>query len=144
MKTDMIQLVLELEWDRDGRILHMDDTMQMSNAYDWDGYECFRQEGYGSCGSYIIWPDHIGSNSWNVYGTRDGLYIQDVAKEEAARAAADADHAARVIAALDGELLAELVGALRQLARLGNGDKIGNSDGNMIARALLAKLGMQP
>ena len=34
---------------------------------------------------------------------------------------------------------AELVEALEKLARLGNGDQYGNSDGNMIARTALAK-----
>ena len=33
----------------------------------------------------------------------------------------------------------ELVGALEKLARLGNGDQYGNSDGNMIARSALTK-----
>ena len=36
--------------------------------------------------------------------------------------------------------LAKAVGALEKLARLGNGDHYGNSDGNMIARATLAEL----
>jgi hypothetical protein len=33
----------------------------------------------------------------------------------------------------------ELLAALEKLARLGNGDQIGNSEGNMIARAAIAK-----
>jgi hypothetical protein len=33
----------------------------------------------------------------------------------------------------------ELLAALEQLARLGNGDHYGNSEGNMIARAAIAK-----
>jgi len=33
----------------------------------------------------------------------------------------------------------ELLAALEKLARLGNGDHFGNSDGNMIARAAIAK-----
>jgi len=33
----------------------------------------------------------------------------------------------------------ELLVALEQLARLGNGETYGNSDGNMIARAAIAK-----
>ena len=33
----------------------------------------------------------------------------------------------------------ELLEALEKLARLGNGDHFGNSDGNMIARAAIAK-----
>jgi hypothetical protein len=33
----------------------------------------------------------------------------------------------------------ELLSALEKLARLGNGDHYGNSDGNMIARAAIAK-----
>jgi hypothetical protein len=36
--------------------------------------------------------------------------------------------------------LAKAVEALEKLARLGNGDRYGNSDGNMIARNTLAKL----
>ena len=36
--------------------------------------------------------------------------------------------------------LEEAVGSLEKLARLGNGDLYGNSDGNMIARITLAKL----
>ena len=37
------------------------------------------------------------------------------------------------------ELNQELLAALEKLARLGNGDHFGNSDGNMIARAAIAK-----
>ena len=33
----------------------------------------------------------------------------------------------------------ELLEALQKLAKLGNGDRYGNSDGNMIARAAIAK-----
>jgi GTP1/Obg family GTP-binding protein len=41
--------------------------------------------------------------------------------------------------------LAKAVEALESLARLGNGDRYGNSDGNMIARTTLAELkGEQP
>jgi hypothetical protein len=36
--------------------------------------------------------------------------------------------------------LAKAVEALEKLARLGNGDHYGNSDGNMVARATLAEL----
>ena len=37
------------------------------------------------------------------------------------------------------EVNTELLGALEKLARLGNGEHYGNSDGNMIARAAIAK-----
>lgn len=37
------------------------------------------------------------------------------------------------------EVNQELVAALEKLARLGNGEHYGNSDGNMIARAAIAK-----
>ena len=37
------------------------------------------------------------------------------------------------------EVNAELLAALEKLARLGNGETYGNSDGNMIARAAIAK-----
>jgi len=42
--------------------------------------------------------------------------------------------------ALALEEVRALVEALEKLARLGNGDLYGNSDGNMIARTALAKL----
>ena len=38
------------------------------------------------------------------------------------------------------ERIAKLEAALEKLARLGNGDKYGNSDGNMIARAALQEV----
>lgn len=60
-------------------------------------------------------------DNWAIYG-RD--YIDDVAAMLAAPAAPAAD--------------AGLVEALEKLARLGNGDKYGNSDGNFIAQAALA------
>jgi len=37
------------------------------------------------------------------------------------------------------EVNTELLAALEKLARLGNGEHYGNSDGNMIARAAIAK-----
>jgi hypothetical protein len=37
------------------------------------------------------------------------------------------------------EVNQELLAALEKLARLGNGEHYGNSDGNMIARAAIAK-----
>ena len=37
------------------------------------------------------------------------------------------------------EVNIELLAALEKLARLGNGEHYGNSDGNMIARAAIAK-----
>ena len=42
-------------------------------------------------------------------------------------------------AALSAIPLGEMVEALEKLARLGNGNEYGNSDGNMIARAVLEK-----
>ena len=98
--------VKPLVWDRDGRRLHLDETMQMSLGYDWDGYTLMRQEAYGLGCSYIIWPDHIGAKTWNIYGVADGLYVQDIAGEEAAKAAAQADYEAR------DEVIARLVEAL--------------------------------
>lgn len=95
--------VKPLVWDRDGRKLRFDDTMHMSKSYDWDTYECLRQEGYGLDSGYIIWPEGVGATVWNVYGTYDGLYIQGLADETAAKAAAQADYAARILAALPKE-----------------------------------------
>ena len=92
--------VKPLVWDVDGRKLHMDQTMAFSKSYDWDGWDCFRQEGYGLGASYIIWPDSIGSAKWNLYGTIDGLFIPDLNGEAAAKAAAQADYERRILAAL--------------------------------------------
>lgn len=60
-------------------------------------------------------------DNWTIYGQD---YIDDVTAMLAAPAAPAAD--------------AGLVEALEKLARLGNGDKYGNSDGNLIAQAALA------
>jgi hypothetical protein len=49
--------------------------------------------------------------------------------------AIDAEDELRRLHAVNQELLA----ALEKLARLGNGDHYGNSEGNMIARAAIAK-----
>lgn len=92
--------VKPLVWDVDGRRLHMDQTMAFSKSYDWGGWDCFRQEGYGLGASYIIWPDSIGSARWNLYGTIDGLFVPDLNGEDAAKAAAQADYERRIIAAL--------------------------------------------
>jgi len=56
---------------------------------------------------------------------------------EAARQ--DAKEAEAYAAELEAKL-AKAVETLEKLARLGNGDRYGNSDGNMIARATLAIL----
>lgn len=39
---------------------------------------------------------------------------------------------------------AEMLSALEELAKLGNGDDYGNSIGNMIARAAIARVGSKP
>lgn len=90
-----------LVWDFDGRKLRMDDTMAFSKSYDWDAYECLRQEGYGLCCGYIIWPDKIGGTQWNLYGTYDGLFMTDINGEVPAKAAAQADYEARIRSALE-------------------------------------------
>ena len=92
--------VKPLVWDVDGRKLHMDQTMAFSKSYDWDGWDCFRQEGYGLGASYIIWPDSILSERWNLYGTIDGLFIPDLNGDAAAKAAAQADYERRILTAL--------------------------------------------
>ena len=84
--------VKPLVWDADGRKLSMVSSMAFSKSYDLDGYDCLRKEGYGLGMSYIIWPDSIISNKWNVYGTSDGLFIPDIAGEDAAKSAAQADY----------------------------------------------------
>ena len=95
--------VKPLAWDHDGRRLSMDDTLHFSHGYDWDGYEILRQESYGPGCGYIIWPERIAGESWSLYGTADGLYVSGLKGEEAAKAAADADHRARVLAQLEGQ-----------------------------------------
>ncbi|MDE4274725.1 hypothetical protein PXK58_09060 [Phaeobacter gallaeciensis] len=109
MSEDAADAILELlkgaveplEWDVDGRSLRMDDdTMLMGKGYDWDGYEVMRQEGYGLGCGYIIWPDSIGSKTFSLYGTIDGLYIQNLDGEDAAKAAAQDDYERRQLAAL--------------------------------------------
>ena len=62
---------------------------------------------------------------------------------EAAQSAANADHAARVIAALDAELLAEVVGALRA-ALLWTDSEYDVSAWRDDAEHVLTKLGVQP
>jgi len=55
--------------------------------------------------------------------------------------AADGQAAEAYQAQLEAEdKLAKAVEALEKLARLGNGDRYGNSDGNMIARTTVAEL----
>lgn len=88
--------VKRLKWDVDGRKLRFDDTMAFGKGYDWDAYECLRQEGYGLASGYIIWPEKIGGADWCLYGTNDGLFITELAGEEAAKAAAQADYEARI------------------------------------------------
>ena len=61
----------------------------------------------------------------NHYHEQDERYKRDLITNEAN---------ARIIAAAP-----ELLEALEKLARLGNGDRLGNSEGNMIARAAIAK-----
>lgn len=41
---------------------------------------------------------------------------------------------------LDGDLLIQVIGTLERLAKLGNGDQYGNSDGNVIALEMLNKI----
>jgi septal ring factor EnvC (AmiA/AmiB activator) len=61
---------------------------------------------------------------WNLYGTIDGLFITDLNGEDAAKAAAQADYEARIIAALDtpapamGELVEAQQGVTDLIARL--------------------------
>lgn len=93
----MMGAVKSLEWDGDGRRLRLDDTLQFSKSYDWDGYNLMRGEGYGVGCGYIVWPDSIGSKLWNVYGTFDGLYIQNCYGERGAKAAAQADYQTRAL-----------------------------------------------
>ena len=111
--TDTVT-VKPLVWDQDGRRLHLDDTMAMSKSYDWDGYELLRQEAYGLGASYMIWPDHIGSKSFNLYGDADGLYMQDLTEAEA-KAAAQNDYERRIRAALEPQTPAQAALALRNI-----------------------------
>lgn len=94
--TKTVEPVAALVWDEDGRALSMDDTMSMGKGYDWDGFECFRQEAYGKDCGYIIWPDHIGRRKWNLYGTADGLYVQNLDGELGAKLRAQQDYSSRL------------------------------------------------
>lgn len=38
----------------------------------------------------------------------------------------------------------QAVASLQRLARLGNGDRLGNSDGNVMAQAALREIGVEP
>lgn len=83
--------VKPLNWDVDGRSLRLDATMSMGKGYDWEGFELCRQEAYGLGCGYIIWPDSISSKVFSLYGTADGLYIQNLDGEDAAKQAAQDD-----------------------------------------------------
>ena len=98
------ECITPLEWDVDGRKLSLDDTMQMGLGYDWDGFEIMRQEAYGLGCGYIIWPDHIASKTFNLYGTHDGMYNQDLDGEDAAKAAAEAHYRSLIMSAFGGEV----------------------------------------
>jgi hypothetical protein len=117
--------VKPLVWDFDGRKLRMDDTMAFSKSYDWDGYECFRQEGYGLGCGYIIWPDKIGGSRWSLYGMADGLFVTDITSVEAAKAAAQADYEARILSALEPDPLADPRVVALEKALRDAGDYIG-------------------
>lgn len=94
--------VKPLVWEHGRNGLRMDSTMMMGMGYDFDTMELTRQEGYGFGCSYIIWAisSGLGKKSWNVYGILDGIFIQDITSEDAAKAAAQADYEARIRSAL--------------------------------------------
>lgn len=110
--------VKPLEWVEDGLKLHMDQTMAFSKSYDWGGWECCRKEGYGLGASYIIWPDSIASKKWNLYGSIDGLFITDLNGEDAAKAAAQADYSARILAAITMQPVPDVSALVEALERL--------------------------
>lgn len=92
-----------LVWEHGRNRLQMDSTMMMGKGYDFDTMELTRQEGYGFGCGYIIWAirSGLGKKSWNVYGTLDGIFIQDIASEDAAKDAAQADYEAMILSAIE-------------------------------------------
>jgi hypothetical protein len=65
----------------------------------------------------------------------EALALADILDQSVLQAHADAAAELRRLHEVNQELLA----ALEKLARLGNGERYGNSEGNMIARAAIAK-----
>ena len=65
----------------------------------------------------------------------EALALADILDRSVLQAHADAAAELRRLHAVNQELLV----ALEKLARLGNGEHYGNSEGNMIARAAIAK-----
>lgn len=118
--------VKPLVWEHGQNVLRMDSTMMMGNGYDFDTMELTRQEGYGFGCGYIIWAirSGLGKKSWNVYGILDGIFIQDITSEDAAKDAAQADYEARIRSALtiapapDAAKVAALVEAAEARARI--------------------------
>ncbi len=68
----------------------------------------------------------------------EALRLADALSDYESRTVIDVAEAAAELRRLHS-LNQELLEALEKLARLGNGDHFGNSDGNMIARAAIAK-----
>ena len=82
-----------LEWEMDSNQVAFDDTIQMSQGFDWFGWEHVRQEAVGHNGQrYVIWQDHRQDNGqskqWSAYGGNDGsLALHAFATEEEAKQA---------------------------------------------------------
>lgn len=98
--VDDARFVKPLEWSIDSHVVRFDDTMAFSKSYDWEGWD-LREEAHGPTGSYAIWRECLTCDEYSLYGTADGIYIQGGLTEEAAKAAAQADYAARILSAID-------------------------------------------
>ena len=79
--------VKPIQWDQDARFIRLDETMMFSKGYDYDGLELCREEAHSVVGDYMIWPDSIASDVFNLYCTKDGAYFQDLSRDEAKAAA---------------------------------------------------------
>ena len=91
--------VKPLVWDQDARFIRLDDTMIFSKGYDYDGLELCREEAHSVVGGYMIWPDSIASDVFNLYCTKDGAYWQDLSRDEA-KAASTTHYLAQINATL--------------------------------------------
>ena len=87
----------------------------------------------GTASSTLVY--HAMGDGWSYHR---GMFWRDASTLEAAQAAANADHAARVIAALDADVLGELVEALDAADRMCRLDlsKMTDWDGNMFSQAV--------
>lgn len=76
----------ELIWE-DTRDVIFDETTLFNHGFDFDGWECLRQEAQTKKGRFAIWPDSLRKNSkWSMYGGIEGyLALSDFNSENEAK-----------------------------------------------------------